>query len=132
MVVALAPYREQLGQQVLQCLENPDKCTGWLEVFMVRLAGEMKLEAAIPLLADRLDDPDSWACEATNRAMGKIGTDTVVRELARRYADGDSGTRIVTAGTLEQIHTDFSVQTCSTCWSTNTTSRYEVNCWKQS
>jgi SEC-C motif len=112
VVTALAPYQEQLGQQVLRCLENPDECTGWLEVFMVRLAGEMKLEAAIPLLADRLDDPDTWACEATNRALEKIGNDAVVRELARRYADGDSGTRIVTAGILEKIHTDFSVQTC--------------------
>ena len=56
VVTALAPYREQFGQQVLHCLEHPDQCTGWLEVFMVRLAGEMKLAAAISSLVDRLEN----------------------------------------------------------------------------
>ena len=97
MVTALVPYREQLDQQVLQCLEHPDECTGWLEVFMVRLAGEMKLEAAIALLLDRLTDPDTWACQEAQRALQIIGTDAVVREFARRYAEGDWHMRIVAA-----------------------------------
>jgi HEAT repeat protein len=112
VVTALAPYRDQFEQQVLQCLENPDQCTGWLEVFLVRLAGEMKLEAAISSLTDRLDDVDTIACEEAFRSLEQIGHDTVVGELARRYVDSDWGFRIAAASILEKIHTDFSVQTC--------------------
>ena len=112
VVTALAPYREQFEQQVLQCLEHPDQCTGWLEVFMVRLAGEMKLEAAVSSLVDRLDEPESIACDEAFRALEKIGTDAVAREFSRRYADGDCGFRIAAASIMEKIHSDFSVQTC--------------------
>ena len=65
-----------------------------------------------PLLADRLEDPDTLACQEAERALQKIGTDAVVRELARRYVDGDWGMRLTVAGILEKVRTDFSVQTC--------------------
>ena len=112
LVAALAPYREQFGPKVMRCLEDPEAYTGWLEVFVVRLAGEMKLERAIPFLADRFSDEDSWACEESYRALEMIGTDSVVQELARRNVCGDWGLRIAVATTLEKIHSDFSVQTC--------------------
>jgi hypothetical protein len=112
VVSALAPYPERIGPKVMRCLEDPEAYTGWLEVFIVRLAGEMKLERAIPFLADRFVDEDSWACEEAYRALEKIGTDRVVQELARRNVCGDWGMRIAVATTLEKIHSDFSVQTC--------------------
>ena len=112
VVSALAPYRERFGPKVMRCLEDPEAYTGWLEVFIVRLAGEMKLERAIPFLVDRYVDEDSWACEEAYRALEKIGTDGVVQELARRNVAGDWGMRIAVATTLEKIHSDFSVQTC--------------------
>ena len=112
VVTGLAQSREQLDRQVLQCLEHPDECTGWLEVFVVRLAGELKLEAAAALLFDRLADPDTWACQEAQRALQKIGTDAVVRDFARRYAEGDWHMRLIVASGLEKVRTDFSVQTC--------------------
>ena len=78
----------------------------------MRLAGEMKLEQAIPLLADRFEDADTWACEEAYRALEKIGTDAVVQELARRNVAGDWGMRLAIAATLEKVHTDLSVRTC--------------------
>lgn len=112
LVTALARYRERFGSKVMRCLEDPEAYTGWLEVFIVRLAGEMKLERAIPFLADRFADEDSWACEEAYRALEKIGTESVVQELARRNVAGDWGMRIAVATTLEKIHSDFSIQTC--------------------
>ena len=112
LVAALAPHREQFGRKVMCCLEDPEAYTGWLEVFIVRLAGEMKLERAIPFLADRFADEDSWACEEAYRALEMIGTDSVVQELARRNVSGDWGLRFAVATTLEKIHSDLSVQTC--------------------
>ena len=112
LVAALVPFRERFAPKVMRCLEDPEAYTGWLEVFIVRLAGEMKLERAIPFLADRFADEDTWACEEAYRALEMIGTDSVVEELARRNVSGDWGLRIVVAMTLETIHSDFSVQTC--------------------
>ena len=112
LVAALAPYRSRFGPKVMRCLEDPEAYTGWLEVFIVRLAGEMKLERAIPFLADRFVDEDSWACEEAYRALELIGTDSVVQELARRNVCGEWGLRIAVATTLSTIHSDFSVQTC--------------------
>ena len=112
LVSALAPFRERFAPKVMRCLEDPEAYTGWLEVFIVRLAGEMKLERAIPFLADRFADEDTWACEEAYRALEMIGTDSVVQELARRNVSGDWGLRFAVANTLEKIHSDFSVQTC--------------------
>lgn len=109
LVSSLAEDRDQFEHQVLDHLKKPD---GWLEVFLVRLAGEMKLEAATALLADRLEDAETFACEEAHTALERIGTDAVVRELARRYIDGDWDIRLSVAGILETIHTDRSVQTC--------------------
>jgi hypothetical protein len=112
LVAALAPHREQFGRKVMRCLEDPEAYTGWLEVFIVRLAGEMKLERAIPFLADRFADEDSWACEEAYRALEMIGSESVVQELARRNVSGDWGLRFAVATTLEKIHSDLSVRTC--------------------
>ena len=57
LVSALACHREQFGNKVLDLLKEPDECTGWLEVVLVQLAGEMKLEAATASLAKLLEDP---------------------------------------------------------------------------
>ena len=112
IVTALARDRERACQQVMHILDDPGEYTGWHEVFIARLAGELKLESAVSMLVDRLEDPDSWACQEAQRALQKIGTDAVVREFARRYADGDWDMRLIVAGGLERIRTDFSVQTC--------------------
>ena len=112
IVAALARDRERACRLVLHILEHPDKFTGWLEVFIARLAGELRLDTAVPLLADRIEDPDTYACQEAEWALQKIGTDAVVRELARRYVDGDWDIQVTVACALERVHTDLSVQTC--------------------
>jgi HEAT repeat protein len=112
IVAALARDRVRACQQVTHILDDPGEYTGWHEVLIARLTGELQLESAVSMLADRLDDPDSWACQEAQRALHKIGTDAVVREFARRFADGDWDMRVIVAGGLERIRTDFSVETC--------------------
>ncbi len=57
IIAALARDREKACQQVMHILEDPEKYNGWDEVFIAQLAGELHLEAATALLADRLADP---------------------------------------------------------------------------
>ncbi len=72
----------------------------------------MRLERASPLLADRLDDPDTYACNEAIIALERIGTDAVVREFCARYAAGSLDLRVSAAAILGRVHTDLSVQTC--------------------
>jgi len=112
IVAALARDRERACQQVMHILEDPEKYSGWDEVLIARLAGELRLEAAIPFLANRLEDPATLACQEAEWALQKIGTDAVVRELASRYINDDWGMRLTFASTLEKVRTNLSVQTC--------------------
>ncbi len=112
VVKVLSRYPEQFAGQVLAILKNPDEHGDWLEQMAAQLAGEMKLESAIPHLIDRFDECGTWLYEEVHWAVTKIGTDTVVEEIVGRYADAEWDFRSAAASQLEDIHTDLSVQTC--------------------
>src|ERR1022692_1970314 len=55
LVEALGRHRDEYSGQVLEIISgNSDELGPWAEVFAIRLAGEMKLEAAIPLMMSTL------------------------------------------------------------------------------
>jgi len=54
-----------------------------------RASGELELEAAIPFLANLLNDPDREVLEATIWALGQIGGNEARRILYACYEDGD-------------------------------------------
>jgi hypothetical protein len=112
VVEALGRYSDQFAEQVLAILDTPDEHGEWLEQMAVRLAGEIKLDTAIPHLADRLDDCGTWLYEEARWALAKIGNDAVVKELAERCVGNDLEFCFAAASLLEDIHTDLSVQTC--------------------
>ena len=84
----------------------------WLELCAVRLAGELRLQDAIPPIIVLHDDADDWVFEDGHRALVKIGGDQVVEELARAYPEGSTDLRSTAASVLESVHSDLSVQTC--------------------
>ena len=87
--------------------ENGDD---WLQIMAVRLAGVLKLEAAIGHLIDLLPEFDTWAAEGARWSLVNIGSDRVVTELAARYV-AQPDLRLDVAYLLEDIHTDLSVET---------------------
>jgi hypothetical protein len=109
---ALSSFPDQCAARGLEILKIGEEAGGWLEVMAVRLAGRLRLAEAVPHLVDLLDDPAAWSCEEAQWALRRIGTDSVVMELASRYATADNGLRMTLAYLLEDIHTDLSVQTC--------------------
>jgi hypothetical protein len=112
VVQALSRYPDQFTDQVLAILDAPDEHGDWLEQMAVRLAGEIKPDSAIPHLLDRLEDGGTWLYEEAQQALAKIGNDAVVQEISRRYPFADPDFQFAAASTLEEIHTDLSVQTC--------------------
>lgn len=111
LVEALGEHREFSAPEVPAIL-NGMQADNWMELCAVRLAGEVRLQEAIPAIVALLDDADDSMFEEGHRALVKIGGDKVVEELARAYPAGSSDLRSLAANILEHIHSDLSVETC--------------------
>lgn len=114
LVAALACHQDRYAKEVLRIIGGETDERGTCkELFAIRLAAEMKLEEAVPLMLAMLHEgPDELVAEEIHRAFTKFGSDAVVARLVGRYADSDSIERMAIAGTLENIHSDAAVQGC--------------------
>ena len=111
LVEALGRHPE-FSESEIQAILNGEPADNWLELCAVRLAGELRLQEAIPSIVTLLDDADDSMFEEGHRALVKIGGDKVVEELARAYPAGSSDLRSLAANLFEHIHSDSSVETC--------------------
>lgn len=98
-----------LGKEV-EDFEN-DPMT-WLEIFLVMLAGEMRLEAAIPLVVKKLHAMGEILSEQCVEALGKIGTDAAAEAVAEGWLESEWDYRVYATGALEKIHADTTVRKC--------------------
>lgn len=114
VVEALGCFRHQDTRQILDIISgDTDELGTWTEGFAIRLAGEMKLEEAIPLMMATLREvPEDWINEECHRAFTKMGSEAVIAQFANHYAEGEWFERMSIACTLEDIHSDASVQAC--------------------
>ena len=84
----------------------------WMELFMVNLAGEMRLDAAVPLIIAKLRDAEERAdllFEEAERALVQIGTDAAVEGAATLFAQGDWIRRMNGCHVLRHVHSDLAV-----------------------
>ena len=114
VVEALGCHRDQYADRILEIIGGEtDEIGTWKKGFAIRLAGEMKLEAAIPLMMATLHEaPDDWMNEECHRAFAKIGSEEVIAHFASDYATSEWFERIFIACTLEDIHSDEAVEAC--------------------
>ena len=98
-----------LAQEIEDYANSPLK---WMEPFAVRLAGELRLEAAVHLIIEKLREDDDVLESECIRALVKIGTDQVVDALADYYPTTAWGYRFAVAEALCRIHSDRSVERC--------------------
>ena len=100
---------EILGEEVDESDGNPKT---WMEGFAVRLAGELRLNDAIPTLLQKLTVDAEWLNEECVFAFVKFGSDEVIDQLLAGFPDAPWHYRLSTAFILEAIHTDRSVAAC--------------------
>jgi hypothetical protein len=113
IVKALARHPDYSAPQVLAILAGEtDQTGGWLELFVIDLAGDLRLKPAVPHLITILKNQDDWSHEECYHALSKIGGDSVVRQLADEWQNGDLDLKLSAASILENIHSDLSVRTC--------------------
>ncbi|MFO0928378.1 MAG: SEC-C metal-binding domain-containing protein [Gemmataceae bacterium] len=94
-------------------IDDPDNDPmGWMELFVVQLAGEMRLPAAIPLLVAKLPEGDEGFAEECIIALARIGTDAAAEALTAGWETAEWGYQLSAIAALERIHTDTTVRRC--------------------
>ena len=92
IVAALARDRDRACQKVIQILADPEKYSGWdRSLSSYAWPGNCGWKLLFRCWLIDLKTSDTWVSQEAQRALQKIGTDTVVRSLARRFVDGDWG-----------------------------------------
>ena len=100
---------ELLGQKVEDFETDP---MTWLEIFLVMLAGEMRLERAIPLVVKKLHECGEVLSEQCVEALGKIGTDAAAGAVAEGWLESEWDYRLYATSALEKIHSDTTLRKC--------------------
>jgi hypothetical protein len=112
LVEALARHRETMEPRVLSILEedvadSEDGARELLQVFLIRLAGEMRLTSAVPPIIDALKQGDELREEQCGRALVQIGGDDVARSLSLEFPTAPSWEfQLAAANVLGNIHSD--------------------------
>jgi hypothetical protein len=119
LIEAISRHRDRNAEKVLgvlaekiEDLESNPKA--WMEIFAVKMAGEMRLEPAIPLIIAKLregDEEDEWLNEQCESALVKIGGDAAIHAVAEMYRHGDERMRRAACFVLEHVHSDLAVAT---------------------
>ena len=117
IIESLARFPDEREDSVLsllqrKCPPKSQRLMKWLEPEIITLAGQMRLDSAIPILIRRLHSDDDSLIDAAETALMKIGTDAVVEAIAIDWWDANDDFRGAAADILEKIHTDLCVEEC--------------------
>jgi SEC-C motif len=104
-------------QRVLSMLDegledSDDAARSLIQGFVIRLAGEMRLHAAVPALVELLKQDDEWFNEECERALTRIGGDDVVRLVSHEFPDAEWHFRLYGANVLEHSHSELAIAKC--------------------
>jgi hypothetical protein len=117
VVEALARQGEKHVERTLDLLAKEvedfetDPMT-WLEIFLVELAGEMRLGRAIPLVVKKLHECGEVLSEECVEALAKIGTDAAAEAVAEGWLESEWDYRLYATSALEKVHSDTTVRKC--------------------
>lgn len=117
VVEALARQGDKYVDRILDLLAKEvedfetDPMT-WLEIFLVMLAGEMRLERTSPLVVKKLHVMGDVLSEQCVDALGKIGTDAAAEAVAEGWLEAEWDYRLYATSALEKIHSDTTVRKC--------------------
>lgn len=117
LVEAIARAGGGYADRVIELLrqDTPDdthQTLAWMQPLAARLAGEMRLEAAVDLLVGKLHEDYDWLDEECQRALVKLGTDGVVESIVETFPVAPWHFRLYASGALAGIHSDRSVVRC--------------------
>ena len=100
-----------LGEKIEDLQSNPKV---WMETFAVRMAGEMQLDSAVPLIVAKLKEGSEeaeWLRDQCESALVKIGGDAMISAIADMFRQGDWYLRMAACNVLQHIHSELAVTT---------------------
>jgi hypothetical protein len=105
------------GEKVIHALdgklsESKPDLTDWLEAEFVELAGRMRLKKAILRIIRKMHEGEEAVLDRAGTALGRIGTDVVVEEIAINWREFSGIDRTSFYEALKVIHTDLCIQRC--------------------
>ena len=118
LVEAVARGGDSFSERVLSVLSQQiddyhDHPMAWMECFVARLAGEIGLEAAAPLLVKKLkDDSGDLMNEECQRAFIRLGSDAAVDVICDDWTSAPWHYKLYASTSLEHIHTDRATMAC--------------------
>lgn len=117
MIEAIAREKDRFAERTLRALSGSiEDVLGnprvWMETFAVRMAGEMRLEAAVPLIVVKLMEVGGeaeWLAEQCRSALVRIGGDVAAQAVADLYRQGNEHLRLMASDILQKVHSDLAV-----------------------
>lgn len=100
---------ELLGKDVENFETDP---MVWMEILLVNLAGQLRLERAIPLLVRKLRALGEVLSQACVEAFGRIGTDAAAAAITEEWQKTEWDYRLYAVSALEKIHSDTTLHRC--------------------
>jgi hypothetical protein len=98
-----------ISQRVVDFDNNPMK---WMELLMVDLAGLLHLQAAVPILVEKLHQDYDILASNCERALIRIASDEAVTAIAEQYPSAEQHFKLYGAGVIEDICSDLATENC--------------------
>jgi hypothetical protein len=117
VVEALARQGDKYSDHILELLAKEvgnfeTDPLALMETYLVDLAGELRLERAIPLIVKKLHLVGDVLSEACVDALGKIGTDAAAEAVTEGWREAEWDYRLYATSALDKIHSDTTVRKC--------------------
>jgi len=85
-----------------------DAASGWLEIFVIELAGARRIREAIPPLVDKFRIDTDYMLECAARALARIGDPSAARLIHSVFSSEDWNFRNYASGVLAGIKSEVS------------------------
>jgi hypothetical protein len=118
IIEALARDADKYLDRVMEMLSDvnydfiEDDPYSVMEPLLVRLAGELRLNDAVPYLVERLKIDADYLLEQCDEALVKIGTDEVILRLSTLFPNEEWFTRLYATEPFEHIHSELTIRKC--------------------
>lgn len=117
LITTLGRFRDEGNEQILALLQRVYHGTNqplmeWMDPWIVRLAGQFRLQEATPCIIERCYEDDDAVRDECPTALAQIGGNAVVRALAEAWWGSDEEFCQIAAEALGNIRTDFCAQQC--------------------
>jgi len=102
-IVKTLASRDDLPIDTILTILTNENYQGYEELYMISLAGQLKLAEVIPLLIDNLRTDEEVLTDESVEALIRIGNEIVIRGIQRCFANEDWGFRLCAASVFGGI-----------------------------